>query len=208
MSKKISPKMFLSYVSRTKQSADGFLTAYEKFLTTGELADKTSPILSQVRRKDISAEIGLKTINNICTMHVLKQDELSAEKAILGGGLAAEPRSSKPISATIFTVEGEIATHMVGGEEKPLVAHFDHPQQAERWVWNKLDNGEHDWYGETIHSKVTLGGFPMKSVISREDALRGLKKTIKVPYMHQNKVSVPNKQKMKVTGKSARFSGG
>ena len=203
-----TPKMFLSYASRTTKTAEGFLQAYEQFLTTGELASKTSPVLAQVKGKGVTPEIGLQTIKNICTMHILKKDELAAEQALMNNNGMGTPKSDKPITATIYLANGEVATHMVGGEEKPLVAHFDHPQNAERWMWNKLDAGGTDWYGEAIHVKVTIGGEPMKITATRDEALRGLKKAVKTPFLHVNKVSVPTKPKMKVSGSHQRFSHG
>lgn len=200
-----TPKMFLSYSSRTSKTAEGFLQAYEDFITTGELSAKTSPVLSQVNRRDISPEIGLTTIRNICSMHVLKLDELSVENALMNGGRTT--KSDKPITATIYTVDGEVATHLVDGEQKPLISHHLHPQEGERWCWNKLNAGEHDWYAEVVCHKVIVIGHPMTIKITYEDALRALRKVTKVPYLHTNKVSA-GKPKMKVRAKSQSFSHG
>jgi len=202
----MTAKFFVSLASRSNRSAEAFLQAYRDWITTGELSTQTSSILANVDNGSVSPDNGLEAIKNVALMHVLQETASKAERDLLN--TSVESRSEKPISAVILTEDNVVATTTVNGEERELRANFDHIQEAERWCYNKLSSGGFEWTGKVTHHKIMIKNSPWVFDISREEALRALRKVTKTPFMHVNKVSGELKNKMKVNGKQAHFSHG
>lgn len=203
MTRQMTPKLFVSLMNRsTKKSAEGFLAGYREWLTTGELAEKMSPIIAQIDNKSVSHENGLIAIRNVAFSHVMTEEIAKADARISSGG--EEKKSDKPITAVVLTEAGDVA--VVG--DKTLRANFDHPQEAARWSWNRLNDGEVGWTAKITYNKVMVKGLPWEEVITRAQAIYALRKITKTPYMHRNRTSGALKQKMKVSGKAASFSHG
>jgi hypothetical protein len=203
----MTTRRFLSLANRHSASpaAEGFLHAHQEWLENCEIAKTVSPILVKVFSGDISPRYGLDAIRNAALDHLLHAQETKKDSQ----GDRRERDNSKPITAEILTKDGVIATSLVKGEEKDLVASFETPQSAERWVYRRLIDGEPDWTGKVIAHKVLLKGVPAETVISRDAAMSHLlRENSRSPYMHRNKVSVQAKPKMRVRNKIQQFSRG
>lgn len=198
--KNMTAKWFLSLSIKTTKSAEGFLSGYKEWLTTGELSLKTAPIVARIESGETKVEIGLEAIKNIALQHVLTADIEKMEKSADSAGRG----TNKPYSSVILQENGEPA---MSGDE-PIKANFDHIQEAERWTQRRLVDGASDWHGEITWNKMFSDGVPKVTKVTRTEAIYAQRKITKHPYMHQNRVSADMKPRMKVAAKHYQFSRG
>jgi hypothetical protein len=191
----MSPKGFLHKASG-KVSAGAFLAQHKEWLTTGELAAKTSPILAKLEAGELLASPALDEIRNVVLAHHLEAEVRKGEEQMAkaeakeaGGG------SSKPYLATILDSEGNIPeeyvektdpdTGAVTGEWKSLQKAFDLPQRAEGWLDRKLFDGAVDWHGEVASTLMTgKDGLPITTQVSRAEAIARILKRPKGAVMN------------------------
>jgi hypothetical protein len=151
-------------------AAEAFLLQYREWLTTGELAEVTSPILRKLDDKQILPTPALKMLNAAVLGHMIAKDTRKVEKDIED---ANKPGSQKPWHCGIYNAEGILQTRInTKGEEEDLAKAFDHNSNATGWVDRRLFDGASDWYGEILHLPTSLG-----VVVERGEAIaRILKK--------------------------------
>jgi len=155
--RKTSFKVFIKKATTTS-AAEGFLAQYREYLTTGEVASITSPILAKIDSGALSPQIGLEEITNAVFAHMMVRSLQKAEESI---NKASEPSSSKPVIAKILSADG---TELESGS-------FNLHQDAERWVDNRLYSGYPGSHGEVIHTRILIKGVAQTTFITREDSI-------------------------------------
>jgi len=198
----MSPKGFLHKANgKAANSALAFLATHREWLTTGELAATTSPILAKIDSGDLLPTPGLNVIKEVVLAHHLANEIRKGEDAMAraeeqeaGGG------KSKPYLATVYDKDGEIPqvyvekedpeTGAVTGEWKDLQQGFDLPQRAQGWLDRKLYDGAPDWRGEIASTYMTgSDGLPMVEHVTRLDSMARIDHRVKGPVCHVRGVS-------------------
>lgn len=160
--------------TKAANSAAAFLAQYRTFLTTGELADKTSPILAKLDSGDLFPTPALKEISYAVMTHIIESDARKMEET------AEAPKGStrKPWRAVILNAAGVIQTRInAKEEEEELVKGFDMARDADRWCDRRLFEGASDWHGEVEHMVIPN----VHSVIDRADSIARVLKQPKGP---------------------------
>lgn len=162
--RKMSAKGFLHKANlKAGNSASAFLLAHREWLTTGEIASITTPILARVDAKEIMPTPALQEIKNAVFNHMIASEIRKAEKAI---EKAQEPGATKDHVAVILDENGKIATRInAQGNEYDLVKSFDMPQEAMRWIVLRLIEAAPRSYATLDHVKTV-----QQETISRDDA--------------------------------------
>jgi hypothetical protein len=184
----MTPKGFLhKTTTKAALSAHAFLDQYREYLTTGELAERTSPILAKydadkaqalAKMQDTNkiAQASLKEIAHAVMVHIIESDHAKMEEK-LEEAQSPKTGTKKPWIATILDAAGNICTRVKeDGEEEELVKGFDHASEADRWVDRRLFEGASDWYGEIDHASL-----PIHTRIERQDAIARILKKAKGP---------------------------
>lgn len=167
----MTPKGFLTKTGSTKaiSSALGFIQAYREYLTTGEVASATSPIVARLDAGEVPASIALDEIKKAVLAHILEQDKIQVVEPKQVKETSSSKRSHpiKPFEARIVDpATGKICTRVTEkGEIEDLIKCFDQPQQAERWCDRRLFDGCVSWYGEIRHYEKPW------DVINRDDSI-------------------------------------
>ena len=175
-------KGFLHKANITK-GALGFLAAHREYLTTGEYAAITSPIVAQIDSGKLMATPGLAAITKAVYDHMIVVDD---QKALEKMQNQSEPAEPKNYQARILTAKGEIATKLNDkGEYEDLVKEFDLHQRAEEWCDRRLFDGETDWYGEVVACKLQTANGPMITHVNREISVEKILKGKRGPVMHK-----------------------
>jgi hypothetical protein len=180
--------------SSTAKSAIAFLSAHRDFLTTGELAQFTSPIVARIDEGSLMPTPGLSEVRNVVLAHMLAKETLRGEAALLR---ASEPsKSNKAYVATIYHANGEIITRKNEdinsenyGQEKELIQGFELGQRANEWADRRLFEQESDAYAEVIAVKLVTEHGPMVSIIKRDEAIERLFPRKVGPVMHKKPMS-------------------
>lgn len=177
----MTPKGFLhKTTTKAANSAAAFLAQYREYLTTGELASVTSPILRKLDDKELLPTPALKMVAVAVMGHIIATDKAKAEEAI---ERATAPAATKTWVAVIKDSGGNVCTKLNSdGEEEDLLKSFEHPQEADRWVDRRLFDGASDWYGE-------VEGLGTLVTVSRADAIARILKQPKGPAIHQRGTS-------------------
>lgn len=155
--RKTTIKGFIKKATNAK-TAEGFLSQYREFLTTGEVASITSPILAKIDNGNVEPTLGLEEITNAVFAHMMARDLEKAEESV---AKANAPAISKPVEAKIISLHGELLD----------ASSFHLHQDAERWVDNRLYSGYPGSHGEVVHTKILIKGQPQTSLITREDSI-------------------------------------
>lgn len=211
--RKMTEKGFLHKATIAK-SAIAFLDAHREYLTTGEVAKYTSPIVARIDAGELLPTPGLKEINNVVLAHLLAREQVKGEQAMLK---ATEPsQSNKAYIATVYHANGTIATHKNTdpqsdkfGEETDLVKGFDMGQRANEWADRRLFEQESDAYAEVVATKLITANGPMVTIIQRDEAIERLHPRKAGPVM-QKKPTTTSKLGFGVKAKQdvAKFSRG
>ena len=177
--RKMSPKGFLAKTqTKAANSAIAFLAQYRDYLVTGELKDKTSPIIAQVDAGELLPTPALREIQYAVMTHIIESDAAKADKA-------AEPATKgtrKSWKASIYDAAGVLQTKINGkGEEEDLIQGFDLGQRANEWADRRLFEGTHGWYAIVEHTTLTN----VSSRIERGDAMARVLRQPKGPAIHQ-----------------------
>lgn len=144
-------------ISKAAASAQGFLAAHREYLLTGEVSEKTAPIVARFDAKELLPTPALIEIQKAVQDHIFEQAKASIEVASEG----VESRTTKPFTAAIFDINGNIC---LDDDGKEIRGAFDLPQRAKDWCIRRLFEGAPGTSGETFHH-----GAPYESV-KRDDA--------------------------------------
>lgn len=161
----MTPKQFLrKSQSKAANSALAFLAEYRDFLTTGEVASVTSPILARLDTGELLPTPALTEIKSVVFAHMMAADLHKAETAMLK---AAEPKEDKPYMACIYTAKSEV---VIDSDDKELIKGFATGQEAEGWVFRRLIENP-GCRGEVAATKTLDNhGLAMVTHITREQA--------------------------------------
>lgn len=181
--RKMSPKGFLhKCTTKAANSAQAFLAAHRAFLETGELAQKTSPILAKLDAGEMYPTPALKEIQYAVMTHIIESDRNKLEEKIAAQASPGAPTGSrKPWLAQILNAEGVVQTRInPKGEVEDLVKGFDMSADADRWVDRRLFEGAPDWHGQVEHQVIPN----VCSRIERADSIARILKQPKGPTVH------------------------
>jgi hypothetical protein len=164
MERKMTLKGWLSK-SNGKVSAAGFLAQHREFLTTGDLAPFTSPILAKLDKGELLPTPALHEVQSVVLSHILAADAVKGEAKLRKD--QEEPKKSKPWTATIFDAKGEVQTRVKeNGEIEDLIKSEDNSSALERWCDRRLFDGAPDWYAVMTHNVLNV-----TTTISRDQAI-------------------------------------
>ena len=183
----MTPRRLLKLLGNAK-SAQGFLEAHRVYLTTGEVAPITSPILAMVDARHVMPTPALAEIQAAVWVHIMAKDLSKAEASLVKSD--GEEKEPPPFEARILDEVGNVQFRTTdSGEEKELIAGFKMPQDAERWCNRQLDAGAPGWHGEVtwFNCPEKLSDFRVR-VISRDNAIQAMLRKGPGPVMHVTKV--------------------
>ena len=174
--RKMTPKGFLhKTTTKAANSAIAFLAQYRAFLTTGELADRTSPIIAKVDAGELLPTPALKEIQYAVMTHIIEADTAKAEKA---PEVSSKGQTRKSWRATVYDAEGVVQTRTTEkGEVEDLIKGFDLSQDADRWADRRLFEGTHGWYAVVEHTIIPN----ISTRIERGDSMARILKQPKGP---------------------------
>lgn len=207
----MSAKGFL-HKSTTKAalSAAAFLQTHREWLTTGDLAIMTSPILAKVDSKELMPTPALEEIKVVVLNHMIASEIRKGEEQM-------EAREAGPTSnpknwiATIFDSQGKIQTRInAKGEKEELKTSYEMMQEADRWCDRRLVEGASDWFGTVVHATMVSPktGDPISFTITRGDAMARQFAATKGPVMKaQSRSTGKLSFGVKVKEDRSRFSG-
>jgi hypothetical protein len=177
--RKMTPKGFLhKTTTKAANSAIAFLAQYRAYLTTGELASKTSPIIAQVDAGELLPTPALKEIQYAVMTHIIEADTAKAEAVVEPG----VKQTRKPWRTSIYDAAGVLQTRTNSkGEEEDLIQGFDLSQRASEWGDRRLFEGTHGWYAIVEHTTIPN----ISSRIERGDAMARILRQPKGPAIHQ-----------------------
>jgi hypothetical protein len=205
--RKMTPKGFL-HKSNGKLSAEAFLKQHREWLTTGELAQFTSPILRKLDEKEILPTPALAEIKAVVLSHHLAVEVHKAEVAM---EKASEPTTKKNYLVTIRDAEGNVCTRInEKGETVDLRQSFDIGSDAEGWADRRLFEGASDWFGIIEMTKMfKADGSPISNIVLRQDAIARILKVKKSAVMKSKPKSTNSLGfGVKVSQSVAKFSHG
>lgn len=194
----MTPKGFLhKTTTKAAASASAFLAQYREWLTTGEVAIATMPILTKLDQDKAAAlaakqdteslaKASLDLIINAVHTHMLMVEIRKGEEAM--ARREAGPQSKpKNWIATIYDAKGNVATRInPKGEVEELTKSFDLGQEADRWADRRLVEGEPDCIAVVQHATIlNRHGEPLSTTILRGDAMARAFAATKGPVMRK-----------------------
>lgn len=180
----MTPKGFLhKTTTKAAASASAFLAQYREWLTTGEVAVATMPILTKLDQDKAAAlaakqdteslaTASLNLIINAVHTHMLMVEIRKGEEAM--ARREAGPQSTpKNWIVTVYDSKGNVATRVnAKGETEELTKSFDKGQEADRWADRRLVEGEPDCIAVVQHATImNRHGEPLSQTILRGDAM-------------------------------------
>ncbi len=185
--RKLTPKWFLhKTTTKAANSALAFITAHRDFLTMGELASKTSPILAKLDNKELFPTPALNQIKQAVLDHMIALEANKFEQAIeKAQNDEAQGKKSKPFVAQILNAKMELCTRLKdNGEIEELQKEFDLPQEAQRWCDRRLVEGAPDW-----HATIDDARTGTHEYILRNESIQRTFRKKKGPTMHPRKMT-------------------
>ena len=181
--RQMTPKGFLAKMNtKAANSAVAFIQQYRKFLTTGEVAEVTSPIIAKVDSGELLPTPAMNEIGFAIMSHIIQVDAAKMDAKLNGESKGGRVSKPKNWVATVYDEKGVIQTRInAKGEVEDLIKGFDLGQDADRWAMRRLYEGASDWYAEVLHSFIPNVG----SRIERSDAIAFIDKKPKGPAIHQ-----------------------
>lgn len=175
--RKMTPKGFLhKTTTKAANSAIAFLAQYRDYLTTGEVASATSPIIAKVDAGELLPTPALKEIQYAVMTHIIQADQTKMEQAAAGSHSSGGTK--KPWRTTVYDAAGNVQTRIKNdGEEEELIKGFDLSSDADRWADRRLFEGTHGWYAIVEHTVIPN----VSSRIERGDAMARILKQPKGP---------------------------
>jgi len=162
--------------SKAATSASAFISQYRDYLTTGELAPLTAPIVAKVESGTLMPTPALAEIQNAVLTHMIllanKELEATEGKVIIP--------SKKVWKAKILDGRGNICVRIKeNGEAEELDRSFEHASEADRWVDRNLVECGSDCHGEIDHATMNI-----HTIVLRQDAMARVFKAKKGPTIH------------------------
>ena len=181
----MSPKGFLhKTTTKAAASASAFLSTYREWLTTGEIAAVTSPIIAKLDANEILPTPCLEEVKAAVFNHMIAADRLKAEASI---EKEQAPKKTKPHVGTIYEETGAIATRINNeGEVEELIKSFDMPQDCQRWIDRRLVEAAPRSYATMDHVKTA-----QQETISRDAAHERIFKEKRGPVIKSVSKSTP-----------------
>lgn len=183
----MSPKGFLhKTTTKAAASASAFLAQYRDWLSTGEVAIVTAPILAKLDSKELLPTPALSEIINAVYTHMVVSEIRKGEEAM--ARREAGPQSKpKNWIVTVYDSRGNIATRInAKGENEELTKSFDLGQEADRWADRRLVEGEPDCIAVVQHATIlNRHGEPLSQTILRGDAMARAFAASKGPVMRK-----------------------
>lgn len=167
-----------------KVSATAFMRQHREFLTTGTLAQFTSPILDSFDNGEILPTPALEQLKSVVWDHYAASQLLKAEKSLTK---AMAPKSEKPYVVSILDEKGNICTRLnEEGEEVELRQGFATDGEAHGWADRRLFEGASDWHATIAATKLRGkdGGILMVHIL-RDDAIARLLRAPKQASMRK-----------------------
>lgn len=184
----MTDKMFL-HKSTTKAAvaAKSFIEAHRQFLLSGTLKKLTEPLIIKLDKGDALPTPTLEELKSAVLAHMLDVTVKQGIQQIKQHANGAEHTTTKNYLATIYNSKDEVQTYIVegSGEVKDLVKGFDDGEHARDWCDRRLVDGLPDWYGEIVHTKLTINGEPWVATVERSDAIARIFRRKKTPTMHE-----------------------
>jgi hypothetical protein len=183
----MTPKGFLhKTTTKAAASASAFLSQYREWLSTGEVAIVTAPILAKLDAKELMPTPALSEIINAVYTHMVVSEIRKGEEAM--ARREAGPQSTpKNWIVTVYDSRGNIATRVnAKGETEELTKSFDKGQDADRWADRRLVEGEPDCIAVVQHATIlNRHGEPLSQTILRGDAMARTFAASKGPVMRK-----------------------
>lgn len=183
----MTPKGFLhKTTTKAAASATAFLSQYREWLTTGEVAIVTAPILAKLDSKELMPTPALSEIINAVYTHMVVSEIRKGEEAM--AKREAGPQSKpKNWIATVYDKNGNVATRVnPKGEVEELTKSFDMGQDADRWADRRLVEGEPDCIAVIQHATIlNRHGEPLSQTVLRGDAMARAFKVAGGPVMRK-----------------------
>jgi len=183
----MTDRMFL-HKSTTKAAvaAKSFIDTYRPFLLSGTRKSKMEPILASLDNGQVLPTPALELIRNAVFQHMNDAIIQEGINKIMQSEEGEGHTTSKNYLATIYNLKDEVQTYVDSkGDTQDLVKGFDDGEHAKDWVDRRLFDGFQDWYGQVVHTKITIKGEPMQEVIQRSDSIARILKRKKKPAMHE-----------------------
>jgi hypothetical protein len=162
--RKMTPNGFLfKTTTKAAASAKGFIEAYREYLTKGEVAGVTAPIVAKLDRGEILPTPALEEIKDMVFAHIMQANAELAQKSL---ERSQDTGPSLPFEAMIVDPSGKVMSRIKDdGSVEPLEKEFDLPQNAERWIDRRLFDGAVNWTGIILHNGKKY------DVICRDDSI-------------------------------------
>jgi len=200
--RKMGPKGLLRKANSGKIGALAFIAAHRDYLTTGELAYVTGPIVTKIESGELYPTPGMEEIKIAVMTHIMLCDAIGAkdkqEKA------SSSPKTSKSFEACIRDGSGAV---LYKDDGKPMRQAFDLPQRASEWVDRRLFEQSPDCYGEVTHLKAH-NPLTATDTILRDDSIARILKTGMRPVCKVMKSSATLGFGVKAKQSKANFSHG
>lgn len=169
--RKMGPKGLLHKANAAKIGAMAFIEAHREYLTTGELAYVTGPIVAKVDAGELYPTPAMTEIKIAVMGHIMLVNAISIEEK---QEKANSPKTSKKaFSACVRDGSGMV---LFADNGKLMTATFDLPQRASEWVDRRLFEQSPDCYGEVTHLKAHNPA-TATDVILRDDSLARILKS-------------------------------
>jgi hypothetical protein len=153
-----------------KYSAYGFLNQYREFLTTGELAEKVSPIiakldverakaLSELRDTEAMTRASLLEIQNAVIAHITAVSAAKQEAVLEQAQAepAAASTSKKLWIASVVDANWVVQTRVKpNGDVEDLIKKFEKAEEADRWLTRRLFESHPSWLGFVDHATLNV----------------------------------------------------
>ena len=199
--RKMRPRGLLQKANSAKVGALAFIKAYREYLTTGELAYVTGPIVSKIDSGELYPTPGMEAIKIAVMAHIMLCDAIVAKDKLEKSN---SPKTSKSFEACIRNGSGVMLYKDNGNLMRQT---FDLPQRASEWVDRRLFEQSPDCYGEVIHLKAHNPANAI-DIILRDDSIARILKTPLGPVCKGNKSSDTLKFGVKIKPSKVTFSRG
>ena len=174
--RKMGPKGLLHKANSAKIGASAFIEAYREYLTTGELAYVTGPIVAKIDAGELYPTPGMQEIKMAVMSHIMLVEAMKAEEKEQDEKSGSSGRkTTKAFSACIRDGSGRM---LVMPDGKPMKQTFDLPQRASEWVDRRLIEQAPDSYGEVTHLKAHNPATATDTILRDDSIARILKNTM------------------------------
>lgn len=202
--RKMGPRGLLQKANSAKIGAKAFIDAHREYLTTGELAYVTGPIVAKIDAGELYPTPGMQELKVAVMSHIMLIDAMKAEEKEQEAKAGKPGKTSKPFMACVRDGSGAMLSMPDG---KPMKATFDLPQRASGWIDRRLFESSPDCYGEVTHLKAHNPATATDTIL-RDDSIARILKTPMGPVCKGTKSSGTLGFGVKVKPSKVTFSHG